>query len=68
MPSTTMRAASSRSAIARERRRDRARSVMATAGTAVEQPRDDLVGVDAVGFRLEVEQDAVAQHRQRHRA
>ena len=30
-----------------------------------EQPRDDLIGVDAVGLGLEVQQDAMAQHRQR---
>src|SRR3954467_5532274 len=34
----------------------------------LEQPRDDLIGVDAVGLRLEIEQDSVAQDRRRHRA
>src|SRR5690349_18270076 len=33
-----------------------------------QQAPDDFVRVDAVGFRLEVHQDAVAQHRQRHGA
>ncbi len=30
-----------------------------------QQSRDDLIGIDAVGFCLEVQEDAVAQHRQR---
>ena len=34
----------------------------------VEQPRHPLFGVDAVGFGLEVDEDAVAQDRRRDRA
>ena len=31
----------------------------------LEQAGDDLIGVDAVGLRLEIQQDAVPEHRQR---
>ena len=77
MPSTVTRATSSRSPIAREHRGVEQSvacgvaaddDASASGRDRLEQPADDLIGVDAVGLGLEVQQDAVAQHRQRDRA
>src|SRR6185312_1400778 len=70
-PSTTIRATSSRSAMPASTSGGQGASVGIRASgdrDRLEQPRDDLIGVDAVGFRLEVEQDPVAQHRRRYGA
>src|SRR4051794_41805153 len=55
VPSTMRFETSSRSAIA----------ASAAGSSTIEEPPHDLVGVDTVRLGLEVDEDAVAQHRQR---